>query len=822
MRKPALLALAIAFLATTATAVAAGDSVLPELQHGETTILSRHDRSALAAFPGDDPVIRLVETGGGVAGVRLTPLDGRGAAVGGGRLVMLGANETRVVRLRDEFATDALHHTTLRVEVLHGSGRVLIASSDEYGRPLQPRADESPSRRRSVSRGAPPLPRSRTLIDAAEKAGAIDAETALLYRVYAIFEDSRLPQQYRGDDRDVTEGMYLAEVVEQYPRLSPATRAAVMPFLIPPAYKNSWAQNEQAVPAIAGDTPPLCSDLSSIWESVLTKNEKVRVWFKRGSGDLPRAEELAVYINDKIWPKLTGLMKNHVPKPDGEIKNCNSGDDALDFYLTDIVRSNAVPLGGGCQNVPAFIEMNRTRTNATVIHEIMHAFQFSYPLAACMTDAKYNWWTEGSATWAQDFVDPAELNKEHEVAERLLGQPQQPLDLANDHHEYATYLLPFFVARYNNDTNFVSATWEACQKQPALEAFDSSVSGGFEKVWFDFVRHNWNRQGFDQYFKWDKLFEQAAVQGGKPAQATVSGGDNADPIKVDLPRLSATYKHYAFDDESVSSVAFWNGLNFDLKLHEIPLAGVQYDPHPGDEARTRGARVQALIKINNKWTTQDWSKRPFVTFCRDLRAERLQELVIIFSNSEFKERDRILDTGGGGLPVLFTSNIGCWQWKGTARHTLQQEYLSSTTSATVTWTREGGPETIPQVQYVAEGTAAWSVNFIPPGPAKGCNASGTVPIRGFYTLKTYNYVPIQGSFHRSYHGAGTETSPYTNCGAGPIQAPWLMNPLQPFIPGIPESRWLHVSADGKTMEGTYTTMTAPGSTWTWKFRAEKE
>ena len=45
-----------------------------------------------------------------------------------------------------------------------------------------------------------PFPSSEELIDRALASGAIDTETALIYKVYAAFGDARLPSQYRGDE----------------------------------------------------------------------------------------------------------------------------------------------------------------------------------------------------------------------------------------------------------------------------------------------------------------------------------------------------------------------------------------------------------------------------------------------------------------------------------------------------------------------------------------------------------------------------------------------------------------------------------------------
>jgi hypothetical protein len=796
------------------------------LRSGEALVFEWYDRGAIVLTSTDDPVIRFVEVDGAVLAVRVTPIDRNGAEVGGGRLIMIGANEQREMRLRDEFAAEVLYNARIRIEVLQGDGRVKVSSTEEFGRGLQPQPNAASSRRRAV-RPVGPTPTSRTLIDQAEGAGTINSETALLYRVYAIFSDARLPQQYRGDDSEITEGMYLTEVRNRYPTLSPATQAAVMPFLIPPIYRNSWANAKRASPNVSDFVPMICLDVDNTWESITTSNGAVRIWFKLNSSDGARATALAGLIDNTIWPALSGLMKNHLPKSDAEVVNCNGGDGRLDLYLTDIARSFTSPYEG-CQNTPAFIEMTRTAKDSTAIHEIMHTFQFSYPLQACLTDYTYDWWTEGTATWAEDFVSPGPPNDEHFAAKYFLNQTEEPLDFTNDFHEYGSYLLPFYVYRTTHNADFVSATWEQCAREPALDAFDHTVDGGFETVWFDFVRFNSNRKTFDDYYQWDSLPDTASLYGGRPTIASLGGlMDEVDPIEVDLPRLSATYKYYLFPDDGVSSVAFWNGVNFNLKLHDVAGAGVQYESAVGDADATKGARVQALIEIDDTWTHEDWTKKPYVTFCRDMKAERIQGLIVIISNSEYKDRTHRVKTGGGGLPVLFTSNMGCWQWKGTA--TLAVSDLKIKTN--VTWTRAAQTQTVPLVAYTAAGTEDWTLAApgYPCGPGElcgACSGTGTLPIIGFATLKSYNFIPTQGSYHRSYVGAGyeTRTVPVVCKREGPVNSPllpWLTNPLQPMAPGIPGARFLSVNADGTVMDGDYT-QPGTGVVWTWHYEAQRQ
>jgi hypothetical protein len=71
---------------------------------------------------------------------------------------------------------------------------------------------------------------SNELIDAALQAGQIDAQTALVYKLYAQFTDSRLPAIYQGGVNLATDSHILDEVQAEYPNLSPENQARFIVF----------------------------------------------------------------------------------------------------------------------------------------------------------------------------------------------------------------------------------------------------------------------------------------------------------------------------------------------------------------------------------------------------------------------------------------------------------------------------------------------------------------------------------------------------------------------------------------------------------------
>lgn len=763
---------------------------LLQLTAGESAVFTVPHAGAVER----EATVRLEEYAGSDVVVRLTAVSEAGEPFGSGRLIALDALEHREEQIGDVPGVGSA--SALRVESLEGEGAVAIVLPFAWER-VAPAA--TASRRRAVR-----IATTSQLIDQAEAAGTIDSETALVYRVYALFGDARLPTQYQGRSDRSEDSLYLAEVRHRFSSLSPTTQAIVEPFLTPPAYPASWI-NAASRGIGASASPPLCAIFSDRWTGVNTTNGMARVWYRVESDDALRANGVAAEIDARIWPALSGMMPTHLPLSDFA-ESCNGGSGRLDIYLVDAPKSLAVPYRG-CAAVPVFILLKRTAPFSLAAHEIFHAFEFSFPLAGCIFDrAKYRWWAEASAEWAQDFVYPADQT-EHGKAPAFLGVPERSLDDPDDQHAYGAYLFPFFVRQKAGGTAVIRQAWENCATQPALEAIDQALPGGFAAVWPEFVVSNWNRDPITDYASWDALREAAARAGGGIFDVRLSGMDAVDTIDVDLPRLSATYKHYKFSDDLVRTVAFWNGATSELTLQD------EYQTDAVSQDRKKGARVQALVKIRNQsWKLEDWTNRQFVTYCRDMVNERIEELVIIISNSEFSDRNRRLQPAGLA-PLVWISNMGCWQWKGVASLAATNGTTTINIETNVTWKRQSG--TPPYVVYAAEGTENWRVS----GP---CNGSGSFPLNAAQGhLRTYNFSPASGRNHRAYFASGLDTHSVTvSCPEGKTATftlvPWLIVPPESLPDG---SQLLRVEPAGKFINHV-----TPSNevVWQWQFEALRQ
>ena len=88
--------------------------------------------------------------------------------------------------------------------------------------------------------------KSTALIAQALASGAITAEQALMYRVYAQFGDARLPAAYAGAPAAAPDHLLLREVASKLPTLSQAAQDLLHPFFVPPLYAQSWYAEQLA------------------------------------------------------------------------------------------------------------------------------------------------------------------------------------------------------------------------------------------------------------------------------------------------------------------------------------------------------------------------------------------------------------------------------------------------------------------------------------------------------------------------------------------------------------------------------------------------
>jgi hypothetical protein len=509
---------------------------------------------------------------------------------------------------------------------------------------------------------APGAQSSDELIDAAVERGEIDAETALIYHVFVAFGDPRLPARYRGDDSKPSEREIVGQLIERFNQLSPQAKATLEPFTIPPYHTGSWwgarfGPARTSTPSLSpaelrcGQTGKVDDPLFNQWHYVDSTGGAVRIWWQaRYAADEAKARNYAKVVDD-IWLKLAALMRRQPLSDEGNIKSCRGGDNRLDISLVDLGNNGETwPYTSDPVATPSYILLQRSAGIGTLIHELMHSFQFAYDVAG--TYSEYRWWREATASWAIHYVDPA-FNYEHRYAGHFLGAPELPLEfysLEEQHrgysHQYGAYLLPLFQQLRTGQPDFVRSSWEQFEHfTNSLAAINSLLDGGFGKQWPEFTLRNINQPPVDDYHKADKLIDYARLKLNQRVE--LQGAPSvAYALDGEVPHLAAHYFHFMFTDANARSVAFKN---------------------PFFKGDFPTARVQAVYRIGiNQWATEDWTNKQYATFCRDLLAERVSELYVVISNSEWSNRSHVLKPATA--PRLHATNMSCRGWRGTVTY----------------------------------------------------------------------------------------------------------------------------------------------------------
>ncbi len=492
------------------------------------------------------------------------------------------------------------------------------------------------------------------LIEADRAAGRISMEQSLLFRVYAVFGDERLPSKYAGDAGGAPDDLVLRDVAANWRKLSSRARRILTPFTRPPAAKGSWfskLSGPGAQTAERGDEYDPCTSQQFSdpgWKNVSAAGGKVRIWWwKNNPNDQALASTLASTVN-AAWPVYQKLMVR-TPLSDAKEKLCYHGPDgALDIYLLDsIPRATGLTIPSWltrwseaeCDASPAFIVMeNRSGTFTrpfTVAHELFHAFQFAFThKGGCFTDT---WFDEGSANWAAHTILPQD-DGEHFFKDGL----EDPRD-AIDGRDYESW--PFMLWMEKTlGAQTIRKTYEQFEKQPGMLAVDAAI-GGLRKHALDFARHAWNQKPLDPSFvAWDRFPVTPKVDHHEIVQSHLflaGQHERTANVPVDISAHARDYRSFTITDDKLRQVTFRN-----------PLAK---DPD---------ARVGAILTLRGGATRfEDWSGKETVRMCRDQPDQDVADIVIVYAASDPRLEGAKRMTGNPELALKDECEGLPWRYK---------------------------------------------------------------------------------------------------------------------------------------------------------------
>lgn len=519
------------------------------------------------------------------------------------------------------------------------------------------------------------LPTSVTLIEQAQGRGEIDGETALIYRVFAAFADPRLPWRFRGDDSGVIDSDAVADATQTFDALSPLARETLVPFLIPPVYAGSWydlrmngarAGKQAAAPVNFIDDR--CQEVADDLLIPLESDHFV-VWFPPSDNQFfARAQQISADLEGRIHPILTSLLRQ--PLNDKGL-GCNPKDDRLDVYLVydplpdheSTIALVSVYPGKGCKAAPTYmLSLQANPSEVSVMaHEFMHMIQYAYnPAAGCFD----SWWMEATANWAIDYfehIDSApDAQMEHGYAISYLESEHYSLvDVGDDAdiREYGAYLWPFYLSHYTGSYHpqliaDIFAATEVAGNGNLYKVIDDRIAGGWEARWPEFAALNLNLAPKNLYEQWDQL--RVRWRSRTKFGLTTDMTQDDDLYYVWFLAGGHMTAPYYIGDLGIYSEEFVFGADVRLAAFANPYVGMPF------------MRLQALIKRpGQNWEGPvDWSADKWTVVCQDDPAQKLERVILIYSNSNWQRL-----TGSTAAPSalrVVTSDLPCAGWRGSS------------------------------------------------------------------------------------------------------------------------------------------------------------
>ncbi len=545
-------------------------------------------------------------------------------------------------------------------------------------------------------------------IEAARASGKLSQAKALLYELYAMRGDKRLPRAYTGPG-ELPSGTVFANLAAAFPSLSAADQALLAPYMIEPRYRQSaWgpSKHSRLAPRATASADTVCDDLDSLsgaWKGIKTAH----AWFWTRPGNpaaSARAGALAGEFERTIWPKLTAAFKT---VDDSNSDLCDPlGDSRIDIYLSppgnSVLGNNrgvtpGLILSPGCKSRTSFIIVKENANRSVLAHEFMHVIQWAYPVCDRAPS-----WVEGTAAWAEDFVYHAD-QVEHEY-KTALSTPFISMLSQGRTDGYQAW--PFWFSLYKKEgiAGIQRVFNSLAGRADFPAALESGPSDGLREAWKRYAIERWN--------------QEPVGASGFPVRASFrnSSWDSFSVLPVtaktvDVIAGASGVKSFILDSSTQAPLTTWFN---PVKIKDPKVRQVVFQN--AEEGRP-GSVVQAMIKLaSGKSRLEDWSNKPKVSLCRDKSDENVVELIIATSNASPRgeplgeAKHIVTGKNSCSLPTRYQgtwTRVYTWPDRGTWKETIegtatfvrnplfppevdgQTSVPYEVTSSSVTWTVSG-------------------------------------------------------------------------------------------------------------------------------------
>jgi hypothetical protein len=625
------------------------------------------------------------------------------------------------------------------------------------------------------------------LIHQAVDQGQLTLIQALLYEARATFGGASVPSQYRGDPRAQLDSPFFADVTSMWSALSPADQTDLLPWMLPGYVSGSWwdvfkghrtsrqparlfATGSATGPSPFDEIAPFCSKatISPDWSSQASPKGLVRVWWPTGPIVLAAYASQIALQADEAWAKVKSLTGRQ-PLPDSG-DACAGGDPSYDIVIDPVKPPTAGALTqGATQNrqgtcpsaayTTVYPGLKSAEIPAVIVHELTHAVQIGTERGSCNTPG---WFAEGMAVWAEEAAYPS-LHTAHQFGSELLDSLSLALESrSRELRDYGMWLVFYDLVVRSGAPDLVTTILN--RLSTGMSALAATDVGGdlLADAWRQFTLDAWNQ---DEHNQWSSKSPWPSYTLGAWTSSPNGAGlpdntDNKGKVKGHrvmvgtytmagtLEPLSARYYRYNLRNSTADHV------------HWISFQ----NPYFGDLGLpTGGVAVRALVHRGGKWTTEDWTPKTHVDLCLDKLAQKLDELVIIFSNSA---PDTVQPQGTPQLIAKASCPKVVGSWVGRVTQTLHTRSASgdatpvgfwpddltySTTASEVRFYPSQGP----QQDFIEFQTTEGAVTEEVSGTIANCTMQGggsIVTARGSITLEPRN--PDTGRPDPGYEAAG--------------------------------------------------------------------
>ena len=478
------------------------------------------------------------------------------------------------------------------------------------------------------------------LLDKAVADGELDEETAFVYKIYAVFGDNRLPEDFYVQ-RPFRNGTSLVrEMNRRWDSLSADTKALLEPFHKRPDEEDSWMnlrfEDSTDNTEVSWLIPNAYATRVSAYTEFLTSSDnKIKIWYPNVSGEMnniynPGKTQVDAPTGKKIAQRIKGFLDGDEIISEFETlldqklmsDGTKGGDNKFDIYVAPCGSDLGLTYAEHATPTPSYIIMNYgiglksdNVLKTTLAHELFHGFQNTYDY----DDVKDNWWGEATAIWSEDFIYPY-VNSEHGWLKRFLWFPgtQADKETPPSNHHYATYIMAYFMTENFGD-DFMRKSWEYCDGGKCIEGIDKNIDGGFKKQWKEFTLWNYNLDPANYYMDMGPFPQLSSISGTNTEIIFIS----EDETEIEIGKINPLAADLA---------STHNDLPSDTKVKKLTFTDLKKFSGKSDKT---GIKAVIYYKDGEK-EVEDWTDLDKRSFCVDNKEDDFEKIILIFSNGDME------------------------------------------------------------------------------------------------------------------------------------------------------------------------------------------